>query len=307
MFSGFIAGLPRRYIVWAGRFLGWIAYNLDIRHRRIVRSNLHFTHPQWSPQRIRKLSKRIFQSAGVTFLEVCQASCLSKTDILRNIQLKGEENLQKAMSGNKGIILISAHLGNWEMANLFLSSYLQSPLVMVARKIQSKVLHQWVYGLRSRFGNIILDKKNAMSHMKKTLRQGRMLGLLIDQGTSRGEGVEVKFFGRTVTATPAAALLARRYDCPVLPVYCVREADGELVLIIEPPLALKKTKNLRDDLQENTQIMNHDIEKAIRAYPEQWFWFHKRWKRYYPFLYPQDLARRQRRREKRRAKSRDNI
>lgn len=302
MFSAFIASLSRKHVICAGRFLGWIAYGLDARHRRIVRRNLHFAYPQWSPERIRKLTRRVFQNPGVSFLEFCQASCFSKQDVLRNVRLKGEENLRNAMQDDNGLILISAHLGNWEMVNFFLSSYFHYPLVMVARKIQSRILHQWVYGVRSRFGNIVIDKKNAMSHMKKALRQGKMVGILIDQATSRGEGVEVDFFGRTVTATPAVSLLARRYDCPVLPVFCVRDTDAELTLIIEPPLALKRTKNLRSDLQENTQRMTHVVEKAVRAYPEQWFWFHKRWKQNYPFLYPEDLARRKRRRAKREAK-----
>ena len=85
-----------------------------------------------------------------------------------------------------------------------------------------------------------------------------------------------------------------------MPAFCIREADSTLTLVAKPPLALKKTEDLRADLRENTQIMTSAIEKAVRAYPEQWFWVHKRWKRHYPYLYPEDLTRRQRRKEKKR-------
>jgi len=71
---------------------------------------------------------------------------------------------------------------------------------------------------------------------------------------------------------------------------------------VEPPLKLHKTDDVRADLQTNTQIMTDSVEKLIRLYPEQWLWFHKRWKRHHPNLYPEDLARRQRQREKRRAR-----
>ena len=100
----------------------------------------------------------------------------------------------------------------------------------------------------------------------------------------------------------AAALLAQRYGSAVLPAYCVRERDGRLVVHVAPPVPIQKTKDSQADLQANTQMMTDAIEKAVRAYPDQWFWFHKRWKRYYPHLYPEDLARRKRRREKRKAR-----
>ena len=298
--TAFVASIPQKHIARVGRLLGTFVYIVDLRHRRIVRRNLQFTHPEWSRESIQRLSKRVFQNIGITFLEIFQMTCFSREDVLHKVRIRGEENLLNAIKSPKGVIMISAHLGNWEMAHLLISRYLQKPLVLVARQIQSKTLDRWIHRLRTRFGNIVLDKKRALRKMARTLHQGNALGLLIDQGTRLSEGVEVSFFGRTVTATPAAALLARRYDSPVLPVFCIREADDTLTLVAEPPLAVKRTEDLRADLKENTQIMTSAIEKAIRAYPEQWFWFHKRWKRHYPYLYPEDLARRKRRKEKKR-------
>jgi KDO2-lipid IV(A) lauroyltransferase len=296
---GFIASMQQKHIAGVGRSLGMLAYILDRRHRRIVKRNLRFTHPEWPPERIRKVSKRVFQNMGITFLEICQLTVFSREDILGKVRIRGEKNLLDVMKGQRDIIMISAHLGNWEMAHLFFSCYFQIPLVLVARQIQSRSLDRWIRRLRTRFGNIVLDKKQALTKMARTLHQGRALGLLIDQGTKRSEGVEVTFFGRTTTATPAAALLARRYNSPVVPAFCIREADAGLTLVVERPLVLKRTQDLRADLKGNTQIMTSAIEKAVKAYPEQWFWFHKRWKWHHPYLYPEDLARRQRRRETR--------
>jgi Kdo2-lipid IVA lauroyltransferase/acyltransferase len=138
--------------------------------------------------------------------------------------------------------------------------------------------------------------------MVRLLRKGWLVGVLIDQGTNRAEGVECTFFGKKVFTTPVAALLARRYDCPVVPGYCVRDRDGSLSIIFKPPLRLQKTNNAEADLLANTQFMNDAIEECIRECPDQWFWFHKRWKRHYPHLYPEDLARKRRKRERRREK-----
>ena len=296
--------VPHRLVVRAGRCLGLAAYVLDVRHRRIVRRNLRFTHPEWSPERIRRLSREVFQNTGITVLEICRMGCLSREEILRSVRITGEEHLLSALKNPKGAVIISGHMGNWEMGFLFTSLYAGTPLVGVARPLGSRLLNRWVRDLRTRFGNIILDKAGALRDMVRMLRRGKVLGLLIDQGTRRSEGVEVTFFGHTVTATPVAALLARRYDCPVLPFFCIREADDRLTVTAQPPLRLRKTDDPRADLVANTQIMTHAIEAAIRKYPDQWFWFHKRWKRHYPQLYPEDLARRQRRREKRLAKIR---
>jgi KDO2-lipid IV(A) lauroyltransferase len=300
--SRFLAGVPRKHIVRAGRLMGSLAYFLDRRHQRIVERNLKFTHPEWSEDYIRQLSLRVFQNMGITILEICQISGFSREDILGNVRIRGKENLSDALKSPKGLILISAHLGNWEMGSIVFSAYLQKPMLSIARKIQYKRLDRWMHRLRSRFGNTIIDKKGALGKMVRTLSKGGILAILIDQGTKLSEGVEVTFFGKTTTMTPAPAMLARRYECSVLPAFCIREPDAGLTIIFEPPLTLKKTSDLHADIRENTQQMACTIEKAVRSHVEQWLWFHKRWKRHYPSLYAEDIAKRQRRREKRKAK-----
>lgn len=292
------ANIPRSHLVLLGKGLGIIAFVIAHRHRRIVSSNLKFIHPRWSRNRIQKLSRDIFKNFGIAILEILQLACMSREDILRKVKLKGEQHLTHALKESKGIIIISAHIGNWEMAPLFVSNYFRKHVVSVARHVRFKVLDRWIYGLRTRFGNTIIDKKKALPAMARALKKGDILGILIDQGTKRSEGVEVEFLGQTTTATPVAALLARRFDVPVLPCYCVREPGAYLKVILEPSLDLVKTDDLRADSRNNTQMMTEAIEKAVKAYPEQWFWFHKRWKRHHPHVYPEEIARRQRRKKR---------
>ncbi len=299
--NSFISRIPHTTIIDAGRILGLVGYVLDRRHRRIVRRNLLFAYPRLTPSRTTALSRRIFQSMAVTFLEICQLSFSSRDDLLKSVGIKGVQNLTTAVKNPTGAIMMTAHLGNWEMAANAGCCFLEKPLVAVARPLQNKTLDRWIKRMRTRFGNRILDKNRALSKMARALREGHMLGILIDQSTTRSEGVEVLFFNKTVTATPAASILARRYGCPVVPCFCIRETDGNLTLIIEPPLELVKTADATADLIVNTQIMTNAVEKAVRTYPDQWLWFHKRWKRHYPQLYPEDMARRIKRREKRRA------
>jgi len=304
--KSFIVNVPKNYIVKAGNILGSIAYLLDARHRRIVKRNLKFAYPEWPLDKINKISIKTFQNVGITVLEIGQMTCFSKKDILQKVRIKGKENLLNTIKSPKGVIMISAHIGNWEICSLFLSCYMQKSVVVVAQN-QPNIIERIIHKLRTSTGNVIINKKGAMIKLVRTLRKGKMIGLLIDQGTSRGEGVDVTFFGRKTNATYAASLLAARYNCPVLPVYCIRESDAKLTVVVEPPLKLHKTDDVHSDLRTNTQIMTDSVEKIIRLYPEQWLWFHKRWKRHHPELYPEDLARRQRQRDRKKARGQKTL
>ena len=211
------------------------------------------------------------------------------------MRIEGLEHLEKVLGCRQGVVIVSAHLGNWEMAHLFFAAKLLLPVYLVAQR-QSGLIDTRLNRMRTLFGNQIINKKGAYPKMAKTVREGNILALMIDQVTRLPEGVEVLFFNQTTTATPAAAVLGLRYRCPVVPAFCVRDKNGDLCLKVGPPLTLTPTGSLRQDIQVNTQRMTDAVEAAVRAHSDQWFWFHKRWKRHYPSLYREDLTRRKRKR-----------
>ena len=294
-----IAKLPPRHVGFAGRLLGSFAYWVDIRHRRIVNRNLQFIYPGWSRDRVNKTARRVFQHLATTALEILQVSFFIREDILRKTRIEGDENLRDAIHSQKGIIFITAHIGNWEMGSLYVACRYGHPVTAIVRKLSPATFDRWIYRMRTRFGSIILDKKKALPKMARVLRKGGSLGILIDQETIRSEGIEAYFFGKKIMATPGAALLARRYDCVVLPAYCVRDPEGLLVFRVKKPLVLQQTDDSQADLRVNTQRMITSIENMIKGYPDQWLWAHKRWKRFYPYLYPEDMKKRKYRRAQR--------
>ncbi len=296
----FLTSIPQRRIFSVGKLLGSLAYSLDNRHRRIVRHNLEFTHPEWPRAHIREVAHRVFQNTAITLLEICQITCFSKEDILKRVRIRGEENLRRAVENPKGAIMISAHLGNWEMAHLAISCYASVSMLLVARRIRPEMLNQRLTRVRRRFGNTVVDKSRALPKMARRLNGGKVLGLLIDQEPKHSRGVDVIFFDKPTSITTGPALLARRYGSPILPAFCIRETDGRLTLIVEPAIQPVKTNDADADLKANMQAMSLSIERAIRTYPDQWFWFHKRWKHQFPRLYKEDLDRLRHRRANRR-------
>ena len=280
-----------------GALAGKLFYAIDRRHRKIVETNLAFTHPEWPPHIIQQTARRVFENAGKTFFEIIQAFFFSRDRIASAIKIKGLDNLHELKAADAGAIAISAHFGNWELGLLSLSGFIDASIFSVARPIEIPTIDQWLYKFRTRFGNQIVNKKNALRPLMKAIGNGRIIGIMLDQEPKHKDGAECVFFGKKVSTTSVAALLARRYEVPVFPLFCVREKDGTLSLCVRPRLQLQKTENASEDLKVNAQQMTTAIEDAVRAYPDQWFWFHKRWKKHYPHLY-KDLAARQRRRER---------
>ena len=299
----YIVRIPQRHILITGRLIGIFVYYFDVPQRRIVRRNLQFAFPEMPRNQIQGLSKRFFQHFAIAILEILQMSCFTCEEMLKNVQVEGDEIVMEALAKQKGVIVVSAHLGNWEMALQYCPCYLQRSLTGVAKRMRNKVLDRLAHKLRTRFGNRIIYKKGALPEMTQTLRQGQILGLLMDI-SRRFDGVEVKFFGRRATATPAAAMLALRCKSPVVPVFCHRNPGGGLVIKAGHPLEIKRTGNLRSDLQTNTQLITDSVEHAIRKNPEQWNWILKRWKEFYPDLYPESNrhARRIKKKEKKRGR-----
>lgn len=295
-----ITKIPRQLIINSGKLLGLLFYSLAIPHRRLVRRNLQFCYPEWSAKEIRELSRRIFMNFGITLVEMLQCTFMSHEEVLNALRVEGEENFNKAFKSNRGIVIVSAHMGNWEVG-LHITNYYGKPMLGVAAKTRYGWADILLSRSRNRLGNTIIDKKGALPKITEGLRRGEVIGMLIDQ-SRRKHGVEVTFFGRKATASPAAALLALRCNSLVLPAFCVRRSDGQLTIQVKTPFELTRTGDLRSDIQSNTQRMIDVVEEMVRTYPDQWFWLLKPWKVHYPNLYSEWDARRRKRKAKKKKK-----
>ena len=265
-----------------------------------MRRNLQFCYPEWSAKEIRELSRRIFMNFGITLVEMLQCTFMSHEEVLKALRVEGEENFNKAFKSNRGIVIVSAHMGNWEVG-LHITNYYGKPMLGVAAKTRYGWADILLSRSRNRLGNTIIDKKGALPKITEGLRRGEVIGMLIDQ-SRRKHGVEVTFFGRKATASPAAALLALRCNSLVLPAFCVRRSDGQLTIQVKTPFELTRTGDLRSDIQSNTQRMIDVVEEMVRTYPDQWFWLLKPWKVHYPNLYSEWDARRRKRKAKKKKK-----
>lgn len=275
---------PDRLDRW-GALLGDLLFRLDPGHRLIARNNLRFAFPEWPPQQVEACTRRVFRNIGRTLTEMGLSIMRGRHDRQHHGAVAGEHHFVQALAKGTGIILVSAHLGNWEIGLQDLAYRLKQPIGVVVRPLTPAVLDRRLNRWRSRSGIRIIYKKNAFPAMLKTVRDGGIIALMVDMSV-RKQSVPVTFFGRRARASHAAALLAARAKVTILPLFSYRGADGRLVGDIGPPVPLVRSRNFKSDLKQNTQTLTDIVEAVVRSHPDQYFWIQKRWKDYHPELYP---------------------
>lgn len=180
----------------------------------------------------------------------------------------------------KPALVFAAHLGNWEFPALAAPAH-HLPSAVVYRMPNNKAVAGRIAAIRSTLmGRLIRSRPEAVFEMASALDQGLHLGMLVDQHFSRG--VEIQFFGRSCWANPTVARLARQFDCPVIGTRAIRLPGNRFQVDSVGPLDLPRDDAGKIDVQGATQMINTIIEGWIREHPEQWLWFHRRWRQARP-------------------------
>jgi KDO2-lipid IV(A) lauroyltransferase len=271
-----VAVLPLSAAAWLGRRAGDLGYVALGRRRRLALANLAQAFPDTDPAARRQIARRSFQHLGLLFIEGCLALRRPLRDVTGQIRIDGLDHLQSVFERHGRALILTAHLGNWELLALApaLTGY---PLTVVARALDSPALNAWADQLRRAAGVEVVDKRSALRPVLNALRQGRLVGVLLDQNAARREGVFVPFFGRLASTSRAMAVLALRTRTPVLPAFIRRLTPGRHEITIHPPLPLPARSD-DEAVRVLTAGCTSAIEAAVRATPEQWLWAHDRWR-----------------------------
>jgi KDO2-lipid IV(A) lauroyltransferase len=226
---------------------------------------------------IHDLARASFLHLSSAFVELCRYRRLLEEPVENLVRFEGVERAVKVKSEGRGIILITGHLGSWEVGALA-SPLIGYPLEVVYRPLDNPYLERWLVQVRSSTGNRPVPKRNALRPILSSLQKGGIVVVLMDLNTMRGEGVFVDFFGRPACTTYAPALLALRTGAAVLPIQTLRQDNHQLRVLVGEEVPLFRSGDLQRDLVENTANFTRVLEGYIRQHPEQWFWPHERWK-----------------------------
>lgn len=248
------------------------------RHHGIVEKNLRIAFPNETNERILDLKEAIYCHFSAILVEIIYMFVKRKPGkILKPVEITNFHYLEEALKKQKGVILFSAHFGNWELIPYILNRKLNKKINSIARQMDNPLVEKKVKQFREYMGSAVIYKKNAVRTILNRLKSNGIVYLLVDQHAIEREAVYVDFFGETVRAVPSVSQLHIRKDIPAVPVFLHYEED-KIVLELLEEIKMPETGDRAADIQRLTQLCTSIIEEKVRQYPEQWFWFHNRWK-----------------------------
>ncbi len=274
------AGLiPWRVGVVVGGWLGYLAWHALPSARRVALENLAAALPELTDEDRTRVGRASLANLGRAAMELLMLSRRPRTPVEEWCAFDGEERLRAALAPGHGVIFVTGHAGNWELLAAVVARR-GYPLSVVATPVYDERIDRRLVGARAAHGieTIRRGSPSSARQLLSALRRNAVLGMLIDQDTDV-DGAFVPFFGRLAHTPVGAAALALRTDARVVCGFLVREAGGRHRVVLEGPIDLIRTDDSDRDALENTARFTQLIERHIRAYPDQWIWFHRRWKR----------------------------
>ena len=284
VFRFIVISLPKKCINVIIYILAHIGYFLGRKYNKIAKVNLDLAFENRMEE---EEKNRIIKKCYFNLLHLVKDSIINQTltreELLKKVTFHNEEIYTKAISQKKGVVFLTAHYGNWELSPLAVGAKF-GRLSGIGRNLDSPRMNTILIKSRENFNVTLLEKKGALRGILKALHNGENVGLLVDQNTSRKSGILISFFNKLARHTPAAAQFAYKTNSLIIPVYITtndyEHYDVTFYDPIDPP-----TDITPEAILENVQKQANITQKIIEQKPDEWFWFHKRWKNQYESLY----------------------
>ena len=274
-----IFGLPPRSVARAaGAGIGRVAFALTPRLRRAGHRNLALAFPQKTEAERDQILRKLYRNLGWLLAEFCQMPGYSRNQAERFIRYEGLEHYLSARDRGKGVLILTGHLGAWELSSFF-HSLMGYPMSIVIRRLDNPRVDQLVNGIRCLHGNHVLHKDDFARGLLASMRRGETVGILMDTNMTPPQGTFVDFFGHPACTGSGMARVAMKTGAQVLPGFLLwEESSQQYVLRFGEPLSLTSSGDVEADAVANTALFTRVIEDSIRQYPDQWLWVHRRWK-----------------------------
>ena len=273
-----LGAMPRGLARLFAGALAFAVYHVLGRLRRVGERNLELAFPGITPQKRAELLHGVYRSLSRQLVEFCRMSGYTAENTREWIRTEGLEHYLKAHSRGKGVLIVTGHLGAWELSS-FYHSLMSYPMGMVIRRLDNRRLDAYVNAIRCLHGNRVLHKDDFARGLLTAMRAGETVGILMDTNMRPPQGVFVEFFGRPACTASGLARVALKTGAAVLPGFMVWEpAEKKYVLHFGPELVFARSGDAEADALAATQACAAATEEWIRRYPDQWLWIHRRWK-----------------------------
>lgn len=280
-FIRLVRRLPWKTACRIGERIGALGYRpLGIR-RNVVERQIAAAFPDLGAQKVRTLARRSYAHLGRTTIETALLSSVGERGVLDLVaEASGWESLEAARAHGRGLVLVTGHFGNWELAGAYVAAR-GIPIDVIVRGQSNPLFEKFLEETREALGMRVVPDGEAVRRTPRSLREGRAVAFVSDQGVRTLASTFVPFFGRPAKTPRGAAVFALRFDAPVFFVAAVRRPDGRYHLVVEPVVA-PRTGDREEDSDAIVLRFTQILEAWVRRAPEQYFWHHRRWKRQPP-------------------------
>ncbi len=270
--------LPRPLARAKGITLGLLVYLLHGRLRRVGMRNLSLAFPEMSRSERRRILRGEYISLGRQLAEVCLFPRYTRENVNRVVVYDGFENYERAFARRKGVLFLTGHLGGWELS-AFAHSLQGHPMWVVMRSLDNRRVDRLIQSYRTMHGNRTVDKDDFVRGLLAAMKNGEVVGILMDTNMTPPQGVFVDFFGIPAYTASGLARIALRTDAAVIPTFTTWDSRmRKYILRFDPAVELIRTDNNEADIVANTARFTKVIEAYVRRFPDQWLWVHRRWK-----------------------------
>lgn len=269
----FFLCFPKSKLETVGHGLGTLIYHLSKRYRTDAYRTLKTALPNLSNEEAVTLCKKNFQHFGLIAIDILSNYRIKQQELEKSIEIEGIHHLDNALKKCKGVLLVTGHFGHWERMNSLLAMR-NYPLSVIVRKPNDPKLTELLEKIRQLFNIDVIYKGNAIKSIFKKLSQNQIVGILADQNSADGF---ITFFNQPCGTDLGPGVIHARTQCAVLTAWCKRIGPFKYLLTIEPEIENLPSKEEKKGLAL-MQIYNERLENQIRQAPEQWLWFHDRWK-----------------------------
>lgn len=276
--AGAVGLLPRSVARGVGAGLGAVAWRLLGRLRRVGMRNLEMAFPEKSEAEREAILRGVYRSLGWELGEFCKMSGYTAEQASKFIRYEGLEHYLAARAKEKGVLVLTGHLGAWELSS-FYHSLMGYPMSLVIRRLDNPLVDGFVNRIRCLHGNRVIHKDDFARGLLTAMQRGETVGILMDTNMTPPQGVFVPYFGVEACTAAGMARVALHSGAAVLPGFLVWEAaEKKYLLRFGEELELVRTADGTADIVANTALFTATIEAYVRRYPEQWLWVHRRWK-----------------------------
>jgi KDO2-lipid IV(A) lauroyltransferase len=270
--------LPRRLARAIGIAIGAGAFRGLGRLRRVGLRNLELAFPEMTEQKREAVLHSEYRNLGLLLAEFCKMRDYTAATASRFIRYEGLENYLQAQARGKGVLVLTGHLGAWELSS-FYHSLMGMPMGMVIRRLDNPLVDAFVNRIRCLHGNRVIHKDDFARGLIASMRAGETVGILMDTNMTPPQGVFVPFFGVQACTASGMARIAAKTGAAVVPGFLLwEESERKYVLHFGAELQVIHTGDAEQDALTNTAAFTAAIEGYVRQYPEQWLWMHRRWK-----------------------------